>query len=132
MVRTVRDLNRQSWEAIYIEWSQSELSKRAFCTQRDISYKTFVNWCGRNKEVVARIPAPVTKRRARRVEPQLIPVRVEAGDTSHSSRLEWPNPVHPATASITITTPTGLSLQIEDGFNEQTLLRVLKTLKEAE
>lgn len=129
MVRTVRDLNRLSWEAIYIEWSQSDLSKRAFCAQRDISYKTFVSWCGRNKDVVARIPAPATNRRRRRTEQPLIPIHVVAGDQSHPSRRERPCQL-PATA-ITITTPGGLSLQVNDGFNEQTLLRVLKTLKEA-
>lgn len=131
MVRTVRDLNRQSWEAICTEWSQSGLSKKAFCAQRGISYTAFVSWCGRNKAVVAHIPAPTTSRHSRRAEQQLIPVKVVAGNTGHPPRQEQPCHGHLTSSLITITTPAGLKLNVEDGFNEQTLLRVLRTLREA-
>jgi len=130
MVRTVRDLNSPSWEAIYVEWSQSSLSKRAFCAQRDIRYKTFMSWCVRNKDLVAQVPAPAKNHRSRRAV-QLIPVQVVAGDLGHPSGQNQFNKGNPASAPIAITTPAGLILHIDDSFNEQTLLRVLKTLKEA-
>lgn len=131
MVNTAKDLSPKSWEALCVDWLQSGLPQKDFCKQRGISYKVFVNWRGRNKEVLARIAPQTATTLPKKSPPPLIPIQVLDDDSKHSQRPESSSVRRSASSPITITTCAGHRLQVEDGFNEQTLLRVLRTLKEA-
>lgn len=82
MVKTAKNLSSKSWEALCVEWSQSGLSQKAFCAQRGVDYKVFVNWRVRNKAIVARVAARATAATPQKSNHQLIPIRVVGSDFS--------------------------------------------------
>ncbi|MDO8775729.1 MAG: hypothetical protein Q7K57_44915 [Burkholderiaceae bacterium] len=131
MVKSARDVVRKRWEALCVEWQQSGVSQKAFCAKRGVDYKAFSNWRGRNQDVVARIAAQGMEATPSTPYHQLVPLQVMRDDLRPSPKQVSPNLRRIASPPINITTCHGHKLQVEDGFNEHTLLRVLRTLKEA-
>lgn len=129
MVNSVKDSSFKAWEALSLEWSQSGLQQKDFCEQRGINYKTFVNWRSRNNAATPRAAKRAVK--TSRQESPLIPLQVIETETGHSLLKSKLGVKSSASSAITIITPSGSRLLIEDGFDEKTLLRVLRVLKDA-
>lgn len=125
----VKDSSFKAWEALSLEWSQSGLPQKEFCEQRGINYKTFVNWRSVNKVATPRAVKRTAK--ASRQKSPLIPLRVLETEDGHSPLKPAPEMKNSASSAITIVMPSGNRLLIEDGFDEKTLLRVLRVLKDA-
>lgn len=130
-MKSAKDLNPKEWKALCAEWPLSGLSQKVFCAERGINYKAFVNWRGRHKTAVTRIAARRTEAASAKPPIALMPVQILDGETVASPKLEQQRANRAISSAITITTRSGHQLHVEDGFNEQTLLRVLRTLKEA-
>jgi hypothetical protein len=132
MVKSERDVVRKRWEALCVEWPQSGVPQKTFCAQRGVDYKAFSNWRGRNQAFVARIAEQGTGATLpEKPDTRLVPLQVMTDDPRPLPRYVPQRGGSAASPPITITTCAGHKLQVENGFNEQTLLRVLKTLKEA-
>lgn len=129
MVNSAKDSSFKAWEALSLEWSQSGLPQKEFCEQRGINYKTFVNWRSVNKVATPRAVKRTVK--ASRQKSPLIPLRVIETDEGHSPLTPKPKVKSSTSSAITIVMPSGNRLLIEDGFDEKTLLRVLRVLKDA-
>lgn len=129
MVKSAKDSSFKAWEALSLEWSQSGLQQKDFCEQRGINYKTFVNWRSRNNAATPRAAKRAVK--TSRQESPLIPLQVIETETGHSLLKSKPGVKSSESSAITIITPSGSRLLIEDGFDEKTLLRVLRVLKDA-
>ncbi len=132
MVNTGEKQDSTSWAALSEKWTASGLPQKDFCAQRGIDYKTFVYRRSKCKpinkgSVALKIVAPPSK------VSKLVPLNVFEGvaPAPTESANHAQSPLSPRSSGITITTPTGHCIQIQDDFDEQTLLRVLKALKAA-
>lgn len=131
MVNSVKDSSFKAWEALSLEWSQSGLPQKDFCEQRGINYKTFVNWRSRNNAAIRRTAKRTVKAACKESHHPLIPLQVIEAETGHPLPKPWPEVNGSASSPITIVTSSGDRLLIADSFDEKTLLRVLRVLKEA-
>ena len=131
MVNSVKNSSFKAWETLSLEWSQSGLPQKDFCEQRGINYKTFVNWRSRNNAAIRRTAKRTVKVARKESHPPLIPLQVIEAETGHSLPKPRSEVKGPAPSPITIVTSSGDRLLIADGFDEKTLLRVLRVLKEA-
>lgn len=127
MVKQEPQRNALSWSKLSKEWTQSGLTQKEFCVQRDVDYKTFTNWRYKNQQRSTAVRKP-----PRAVAPKaLLPVMVleqDAVDLKRAPAGSLPT----VGAAISITTSSGHILHIRDDFKAHTLLRLLKTLKECE
>ncbi len=131
MVNSAKDSSFKAWEALSLEWSQSGLPQKEFCEQRGINYKTFANWRSRNNAAVRGTAKRSVKVARQEPHHPLIPLQVIEAEAGHPLPKLRSEVNSSASSPITIITSLGHRLLIEDGFDEKTLLRVLRVLKDA-
>lgn len=131
MVSSVKNSSFKAWEALSLEWSQSGLPQKDFCEQHGVNYKTFVNWRSRNNAALRRTSKRTVKVARKESPYPLIPLQVIEADAGHPLPTPRPEVSSSAPSPVTIITSSGDRLLITDGFDEKTLLRVLRVLKEA-
>lgn len=100
MGRMSREARRAHWWEVMEAWGESGLSKAAFCRERGIGQPLFYYWQRRLREA----SSPVGEGFA----------RVEAVD--------------PAASGVRLRLVSGLILELEPGFDEATLARVLRVV----
>ena len=95
---------RRFWQAHIVSWEQSGKSQSAYCRDNNLPLKSFNYW--RNKFIVRE--TPVT----------FVPVSVKIP----------PPPSGKSGTSLKLLTRSGYGIEIGDGFNPDTLKKLLNTL----
>ena len=113
--REPQHAREEAWREIFREQARSGQGHSAFCRERSISlhsyfwYRRRLGW-PRAKKAGATAPQ----------SPKLVPVRIAANSTS-SSGIE----------AIEVVLAAGRCLRVSRGFDEETLLRLLRLLEAA-
>ena len=100
MERMSREARRAHWREVMDAWRESGLSKAAFCRERGIGQHLFYYWQRRLGEGASPVGEGFT--------------RVEVVD--------------PAASGVRLRLVSGLVLELEPGFDEGTLARVLRVV----
>lgn len=112
-------------ELLSKDWEQSGLTQREFCSQRGVDFKKFSNWRQRNPLACNRSQSSS----AITVPKNLLPVEV-VDDQPEGKATAQQSLDRAGCGSITLTTPSGYTIHLEDDFKSNVLFRLLKTLKE--
>lgn len=124
MVKAKDKLSHAAWLALSADWSRSGSQQKAFCNQRGIDYRAFVNWRNRNKATIAETETATTIAN----QPGFVPATLVDLDLLGSSGKSLSSKDHRQFPPISISTRAGHTIYIGDNFNEQTLLRLLKVM----
>ena len=92
------------WQAHIETWKQSGISQTAYCRSKGLSWRSFGYW---KKKFYSRKP-PLT----------FVPVTIK----------RFPPPAGPPGTSLKLLTRSGYGIEIGDGFNPDTLKKLLNTL----
>jgi len=106
---------QEEWRRHVISWKESGLSKRAYCTEHELSYQRFLHW---SKEGVAE-PEKV---------PQLRLVKLTTSSTP-GAVATIPSRDRGASYPYRVELPKGYSVALQDQFSAATLVRLLNTLE---
>ena len=113
--REPQHAREEAWREIFREQARSGRSHSAFCRERSISLHSYF-WYRRRlgwpKAKKAGAPAPQS--------PKLVPVRITANPNSS-----------PGIGPIEVSLAAGRCLRVSPGFDEETLLRLLRLLEGA-
>jgi len=106
-----RSMDR-NWRLIYEQWQASDLSKSAFCRQRNISVQRFCYHSAKFDSASKLIEA------APSTPPQLFAEVIcsDSADTLHQT----------PSSSLTLSLPGGSTIELSTGFNTDILKQVLQ------
>lgn len=132
-----RDPEKENfWRETFAAWRKSGEGKAEFCRREGLKLNAFCTWEGRIRERdeelrKARRRAQYQQRRAGmaagKAEPLFVPV--ESSPASESMATD----ARPAETHIEILAPgSGVVIRLGHGFEQESLVRVLNALKEAE
>jgi hypothetical protein len=131
----VRDDKKEGfWRGHLESWKKSGLSKRAYCTQHNLAYSSFMAWRReielRDREndppsnVAALLSQPTERANpfvpVRIVADKVVPAQSEAPAESGSSKEQ----------SIEITLPSGAVIRLHDGCDPTFVAKLLCSLKQ--
>ena len=111
---------REFWQAHVEAWRESGLTQRAYCREHELSEMQLSHWKHRLQK---------TRRRAGSTS-RLVPVRVLGESTPRSTEVDGHNArVGHRGGDLTLVFSNGWRLEIGEGFNLDTLSRVLEAVR---
>jgi hypothetical protein len=133
--RTVgNDQKEEFWRKHIAAWRASGVSKRAYCTQHDVGYWSFVDWVRKielrdSEKVPARIAARLIKGNAKGGNP-FVPIRVVQPDPVPTEEpVRGGGETAVGGQEIEIVLPSGVVIRLHDNCNAVFVANLLSALK---
>jgi hypothetical protein len=130
----VRDDQKEGyWRQHIAAWGKSGLSKRAYCTENDLAYSSFMTWSreidlrDREKDPPANVAALLSN--VEKGSNPFVPLRILSEKVPEEKESEAPPASDVKQQQLEIALPSGAVIRLHDGCDPSFVAKLLSCLK---
>ncbi len=115
-ISEIRKECREKWIKIHTEWEQSELNQTAYCKEKGIKLRRFQYWHRKLRK-----DCPPGKKSESNMKAKIVQIKT---NIFSYNPIDFSNGFSPLKVQI-----GGLSVEVTENFNPETLLKLIRVLK---